>query len=283
MLLRQRSTQGSALYVTTTTETRSAMVRAGPPQTAHALPGEQEAAGHGKTKRDGEEEEPGREGAVGAYSQATQEADEERLANGDPVDGERHQKDEKEQRAHHVVRPRREVHLDRLAREPDREHTHGLDGEGEREHAAEEPGMVAVGVDPLVRRADRAVEPDEPEQRDGAGEHRTYAPREQRDGEDDRRDYEGELDPEVGADVVLAHGEHEADRGEREGRGAAERPLQKHRAGDLAAASAVPPGGLVDPHRVAADRRRQDLPSRVGDEVGAHQPREAVVDSTRLE
>ena len=56
--------------------------------------------------------------------------------------------------------------------------------------------------------------------------------REERDAERDRREDEGALDPEVGADVVVADREHEADRRERERRRAAERALEQDGAGD---------------------------------------------------
>src|SRR3954462_11978534 len=124
-LSRPRSSQGSALYVTTTTES-SAMVLLWPRlhQATHALPAEHDAARHGQAERHREEEETGREGLVGVHAEPAEEADEEGLAHGDPIDRERHQQHEEEQRAHHVVGPRREVDADRLPRAPDREHAH---------------------------------------------------------------------------------------------------------------------------------------------------------------
>ena len=61
--------------------------------------------------------------------------DEERLAHGKPVDRERDEHDEEEQRAHHVVHAGRQVDAHRLGRTPDGEHAHGLDGERQREDA----------------------------------------------------------------------------------------------------------------------------------------------------
>ena len=51
--------------------------------------------------------------------------------------------------------------------------------------------------------------------------------REEHDPEDERADDEHALDPEVGADVVVADREREADRGEHEGCDAAERALEQ--------------------------------------------------------
>ena len=107
--------------------------------------------------------------------------------------------------------------------------------------------------------------------------------REEDDAEHDRRDDEGELDPEVAADVVVADREREADDGEHERRRAAERALEQHRARRRAAGALVPARRLVDPRRVAAERRRQHLPGRVADEVRAHEPRERVVHAARGE
>src|SRR5438270_6640638 len=159
-LSRQRSIHGTALYVTTTTETRESAT-----EPAEALPPEQQRSRERQAERDGEEQEPGREGLVGAHAQPTEEADEERLAHGDPVDRERHQQDEEEQRAHHVVGPWREVDPDRLTREPDRQHAHRLHGERQREDAEQEARMVAKAVDPLVGSAKRLLEPDPAQQR----------------------------------------------------------------------------------------------------------------------
>ena len=143
--------------------------------------------------------------------------------------------------------------------------------------------MVAVGVDALVGGADRPLDPDQAQERHRLREQRPDAAREERDREHDRRDHEGALDPEVGADRVVADREHEADGGQGERGRTAERPLEQHRAGDVAAAAGVAAGGLVDPHRVAADRGRQQLPGRVGDEVGARQPGEPLVDPAHVE
>ena len=109
-------------------------------------------------------------------------------------------------------------------------------------------------------------------------EHGPRAAGEEPHGEDDRREHEEELDPEVGADRVVADREHEADGRERERRRAAERALEQHRGGDRSSLALVPAGRLVDAHRVAADRGREHLAGRVRDEVRAHEPGQAVVD-----
>ena len=138
--------------------------------------------------------------------------------------------------------------------------------------------MVAVGVDALVDRRGagaRAGPPGGAEpcaQAAGASCVRRARPPGQ------RPDHESAFDPEVGADVVVADREREANRGQRQGGRSAERPLEQHRAGDRRALPRMPAGGLVDPDGVASDRGRQHLARGVGDEVGANEPGEPVVD-----
>ena len=132
---------------------------------------------------------------------------------------------------------------------------------------------------PLVDRPDRALEPDLPQERNRAREQRSHPAREERDGQHQRPEHERAFDPEVGADVVVAEREHEADRGKGQGGRPAERPLEQHRAGHGPTALRMPAGGLVDPDRVASDRRGQHLARGVGDEVGAHEPGQPLVDS----
>src|SRR6266540_1193209 len=60
--------------------------------------------------------------------------EDQRARRRQPVDREGDEHDEEEQRAHHVVRPWREVDPDRLATEPDREHAHRLHSERDRDH-----------------------------------------------------------------------------------------------------------------------------------------------------
>src|SRR5205809_4628842 len=123
----ERSIQGAALCVTTTALTSGSAIRfAWNPRAAtrpaEAFPGKNQRARERHQDRDHEEQEPGRERLVGAYPHLPEEADEERLAHREPVDRERDEHHEEEQRSHHVVRPRREVDPDRLAAEP-----HGQD------------------------------------------------------------------------------------------------------------------------------------------------------------
>src|SRR5256886_15023310 len=94
------------------------------PRAAEALPNEDPETRQRECNRDEEEEEPGRKGLVRADAEIAEEADEERLPHRQPVDCERYEQDEEEERAHHVVRPRREVDADSLPRQPDREHPH---------------------------------------------------------------------------------------------------------------------------------------------------------------
>src|SRR3954469_22454157 len=109
---RHFSIQGSALYVTTTTETSTTGRRDGRAPVEDALPQDHRDAREREQHRHNEEEEAAREGGVGIDSEVAEEADEERLAHADPVDGERNEHDEEEQRPEHDVREQREVDAD---------------------------------------------------------------------------------------------------------------------------------------------------------------------------
>src|ERR671912_238891 len=52
------------------------------------------------------------------------------------------------------------------------------------------------------------------------------------------------------------------------------RPAASTSPGGGPAAPAMPARGLEDAHRAPADRGRQDLPGRVGDEIRADEPRQ---------
>src|SRR5581483_11882153 len=280
-LSRQRSSQGrpSSVTVTAVTSALTSGLEPAGRRPSQPLDGQDHRARQRERDRDDEEQEARREGWIGADVQLAEEADEEGLADGEPVDRERDEHDQEEQRAHHVVDARREVDADRLRRQPDREHAHGLDAERQHADAEQEPAVVPVSVDPLVDGAQRALDPQPPEQRNRPSERPPHAAREEDDAENDGRDDEGELDPEVGADVVAADREHEPDRREGEGRRAAERALEQHRPRDRPTVAGVPPRRLEDPHRVAADRGREDLAGRVRREVRPRQPRQPVVDA----
>ena len=131
----------------------------------------------------------------------------------------------KKQRAHHVVDPRRELDPDRLRGRPDREHAHRLDREV-KANSPQQARVTAEVLDAVVERAQRALEPDaraaarRREQRPRASARRTG--REHERAEDERA-----LEPEVGADVVAADREQEADGAEQHRRRAAERALEQ--------------------------------------------------------
>ena len=214
------------------------MVRAGPGRAA--LPREDERARERERDRHEEEQEAGRERHVRVDADLAEEADEERLAHGEPVDRERDEHDEEQHRPHHVVDARREVDAGRLAGEPDREHPHGLQPERQRGDA-DEQARRGRGTRACPRRARAAAARARSRRSSGtdqaSGRRREREKRTKR--EHDRADDEQRLDPQVGADVVVADREREADRSERERRGAAERPLEQHGAGDVAAAAGV--------------------------------------------
>ena len=116
----------------------------------------------------------------------------------------------------------------------------------------EQPRVRAIRVHSLVHGADGPLDPQPPQQRHGARERPPRRAREDGHAEQDGGDDERELDPEVGADVVFAEREREADGGERKRGRAAEGALEQHRAGDRPAAPGMPPATS----RRSAPRRR---------------------------
>src|SRR6266496_1566806 len=198
-LSRQRSIHCAELKVTTTAETSDiGLVERGAPGAAEALPEEDPEPGQRERDRDEEEQEPGGERFVRADPEVAEEADEEGLANREAVDGERHEQDEEEERAHHVVRPRRELDANGLAGQPDREHADRLHRQRQDEDAGEQGDVAAVGVNPLVDRADGALHAKESQHRRRPGKPRPQSAREEQNGQNDGRDDERAFDPEVG-------------------------------------------------------------------------------------
>src|SRR4051794_16250894 len=95
---RQRSRQGSASKATTTTVTSSRIaLHRSPRRTPHALPEDHREARQRNHDGEQEEQEADGERLVRADADSPEEADEERLAHGEPVDGERHEHHEEEQ------------------------------------------------------------------------------------------------------------------------------------------------------------------------------------------
>ncbi len=94
-------------------------------------------------------------------------------------------------------------------------------------------------------------------------------------------DDEERLDPEVRPDVVVAEREQEADGGQHQRRRTADRTLEEHRGRSRVPVPRMAARRLVDPDRVSADRRREYLACRIGDEVGPRQPGNAVLDALR--
>src|SRR5512132_567066 len=213
----ERSIQGAALCVTTTALTSgSAIGFARDPRATtrpvNALPREDQRARDRHQDRDQEEQEAGGERLVRAHAHLPEEADEERLPHREPVDRERDQHHEEEERPHHVVRPRREVDPDRLAAEPDGQHANRLHAERDEEDREQDAHVVAVRVHRVVDAGDELVEADPREYGSAELQQRPRATRKEQEAEDDRRDDEERLDPEIRADVVVADGEQEADR-----------------------------------------------------------------------
>src|SRR6187431_1156056 len=203
-------------------------------------------------EREGHEEveEPGRERLVGADVETAEEADEERLADGESVQRERHEHDEEEERPHHVVDADVEVDADRLRGGPDREDPHGLHGERDREHGAEEAWRSAVVVDALVEAADDALHPQPPEERLRTAEQRARGAGEEEEPEDDRPEHEDALEPEVGAHVEVADREDEADRAEEHRRRPAEPALEHDGPRDRGRTAGMSAGSLENAYRI---------------------------------
>src|SRR4051794_9825558 len=147
---RHCSTQGSALHVTTTTETSATGRRHRGASVEDVLPEDHGEPGQRKQHGHHEEEEAAGERGIRAHAEVAEEADEERLPHADAVDRERHEHDEEEQRAEHDVWEQRQVDPDRPRRGVDRDHARELqqDRRGGDEH--ERPDMVAIAVHAVV-------------------------------------------------------------------------------------------------------------------------------------
>src|SRR5262245_39692333 len=228
-LSRQRSIQASASYVTTTqaARPRSAMLEPCARPSADPFPEQDHPAGHRESGRDEEEQEAGGESLVGRDADAPEEAHEEGLPHRDPVERERDEEHEEEQRPHHVVDPRAEVDAHGLSGRPDGEHAHCLDRGGEEKDADEEPEVPAEVVDAVVERPHRPLDADPPQQRLRSGEQRARRPCEEEEHQDERAENEESFEPEVRADVVLPDGKDEPDRAEKHRAGAAQAPLEE--------------------------------------------------------
>ncbi len=184
-------------------------------------------AGAGQRDDDEEEQEAGGERLVRVNAEAPEEADEERFADGEPVDGERNEHHEEQERPHHVIGPRREVDPYGLGAEPDREHAHRLHTEGECRNPEQQARVLAVGVKGCVDLAGEPLGAERSKQRPGQRQQRPHPAREEKEAGEDGPDDEDELDPDVGADVVMPDREQEADRGQHERGCAADRPLEE--------------------------------------------------------
>ena len=100
---------------------------------------------------------PGGERLVGVDADAAEEADEERLADREPVERERDEQHEEEERAHHVVDPRPELDPDGLRGGPDGEDAHRLDHGREDEDADQQTRVAAEVVHAVVERPHAAA------------------------------------------------------------------------------------------------------------------------------
>ena len=113
------------------------------------------APGSDERDRHDEEQEPAGKRRLLVDPELGQEADEERLADREAVDRERHEDDEEEQRAHHVVGTRRELDPDGTTGHPDREHAHRLHAERQQRDPGHQPHVPAKDVHAFVEGAQR--------------------------------------------------------------------------------------------------------------------------------
>src|SRR5829696_5497788 len=157
-LCSERSIQAAALWVTTIALTAASAIGfasdARRARAADALPREDRRARRRHQDRDHEEQETGGERLVRADAEVPEEADEERLAHGEAVDRERNEHDQEEERAHHVVGPRREVDPDGLPAEPDGEDAHSLQRDRDQQDDDENADVVPVRVHRVVDTGD---------------------------------------------------------------------------------------------------------------------------------
>src|SRR5579862_548 len=188
---RHRSSHGSALNVTTMTETSPSGIRdrggcaaARTPRSLpqdHAEPWQSEHHGHH------EEEEAARERRIGRHGELAEEVDEERLAHGEPVDCERHQHDEEEQRPEHDVGTDGKLDPDRVRRGPDGGDARELCSCGDERDDEQRPKVLAVAVDSLVDEPHDPLDADTPQHRDGEPQHAAHPAGEEDDAGDDRQ------------------------------------------------------------------------------------------------
>src|SRR5262249_30661213 len=159
---RHFSIQGSALYVTTTTAQSATGAADGGALVEDALPQDDRHAGQREQDGHDEEQETACERGVGVDSEVAEEADEERLAHADPVDRERDQHHQEQQRAKHDVREQGEMDSHGTARRVDaddprqlQKYRHGSDDD-------ERSRVVAVPVHAVVDGPRGSLEPQAP-------------------------------------------------------------------------------------------------------------------------
>ena len=235
-------------------------------------------AGDRHGNRDEEEQEPGGKGGVRGHAQLPEEADEERLARRSPLIVNGTSMTRKSSGPVQVVHPPWPMPT-ASAVHPDGQHAHGLNGEREAEDADQQPRMRPMRMHPGRRRG-RVGLPATAAAAARFGPTGACRAREDGEGEQDRRDDERELDPEVSPDVVLA----ERGRRSRLQREQASPRRREHARGEPSLRSArpslVPPRGL---RRSARRRHRQRwaAPAPPRRRRSTRQPAEPVLDGTR--
>src|SRR6478609_801031 len=140
---RHCSIHGSAFQATTTTETSGTSLCYRRAPVEDVLPEDDEQPRHREHDRHHEEQEAAGERLVRGNPEVPEEADEERLANTEAVDGERHEHDEEEQWAEDDVREQRELDPDRAAGRVDRQDSTELQHDGHGRDHEQRPDVIA--------------------------------------------------------------------------------------------------------------------------------------------
>ena len=116
-------------------------------------------------------------------------------SDGEPVDRERREHDEEEERSEHEVRLESEIDADSLAGHPDRTDARNLERKRDRHDRDHHADVAAEAVVTLVDGAQRPLETHPLERRRQPREPPANAAREDEDGAEDERRDAGDLDP----------------------------------------------------------------------------------------
>ena len=114
-------------------------------------------------------------------------------------------------------------------------------------------GPATVVMDALVERPQRTGEPQALQERLRPAQERPGRAGEEQEAENERREDEDALEPEVGTHVVLADREQEPDGAERDGRCSSQAAFQEDGAGHDRRPPGMPSRRLDDANRISAE------------------------------